>query len=173
MAQSKKVNVSLCHSAPAMVMVMIALISLSLALLTIVESDPENEGATYGFLMFAFMFGIPGLWLCIRGRKRFKHDQLNRQLSGYFKSHDSFTVTEMAQKIGKTEMETEQLIFNLLDETKTDLVFHRKTRQYFHKNRIHQNFHQIDRCSACGASLKQEIVFADEILSCQYCGNQA
>ena len=172
MAKTKKVNVSLCHSSPAMVMVMIALISFSLALLTVFESDPESEGATYGFMMFALMFGIPGLWLCFRGRKRFKHEQLNRQLSGYFKSHDSFTVTEMAQKIGKTEMETEQLIFDLLDDNKTDLVFHRKSRQYFHKNRLHKNYQQIERCSACGASLKQEIVFAGETLSCQYCGHQ-
>jgi len=172
MAKAKKVNVSLCHSSPAMVMVVIALISLSLAILTVIENDPKNEGATYGFMMFAFMFGIPGLWLCIRGRKRYQHEQLNRQLSGYFRSHDSFTVAEMAHKIGKTEMETEQLIFNLLDEKKTDLVFHRKTRQYFHKNRIQKNFHQVDRCSACGASLKQEIVFAGENISCQYCGHQ-
>jgi DNA-directed RNA polymerase subunit RPC12/RpoP len=165
-------NTTLCGNRFAMFLMIMTLISLSLALLTIIEKDPENQDATYGFMMFTFFFGIPGVWLCIRGRRKEHYQRLSQQLSGYFRSHDSFTVAEMSQKIGKTEMETECLIFDLIETKKINLVFHRSTRQYLHKNRIHKKYHQIDRCSACGASLKQEIIFEGEQIACQYCGHQ-
>ncbi len=165
-------NTTLCGNRFAMFLMIMTLISLSLALLTIIEKDPENQDATYGFMMFAFFFGIPGIWLCIRGRRKERYQRLSQQLSGYFRSHDSFTVTEMSQKIGKTEMETECLIFDLIETKKINLVFHRSTRQYLHKNRIHKKYHQIDRCSACGASFKQEVIFEGERIACQYCGHQ-
>ena len=169
---SKNKKVSLCNSIIAMILTIIALIACALMLLTIIENDPENVDARYGFAMFTFMFGVPGLWLCIRGRKQQKHDALHQQLSGYFKSHDSFTVTEMAKKIGKTEIETEQLIFCLIEANTLDLVFHRPSRKYFNTNRLHRKFQQVNRCPSCGATLKREITFDDEIVSCQYCGHQ-
>jgi DNA-directed RNA polymerase subunit RPC12/RpoP len=171
-SMSKNKKVSLCNSVIAMILTIIALISCALMLLTIIENDPEHTDASYGFAMFAFMFGVPGLWLCIRGRKQKKHDTLHQQLSGYFKSHDSFSVLEMAQKIGKSEMETEQLIFHLIEDKSLDVVFHRRSRKYFHTNRLEQKFQQINRCPSCGANLKKEIAFDDEIISCQYCGHQ-
>lgn len=162
---------TLCHNCFAMVFNMIALICLSLAILTSVENDPKHAGATYGFMMFAFVFGIPGIWLCIRGRKKWRYGQLLKQLSGFLKSHDTFSAADIANKIGKTEMQTESLIVQLIETEQLDILFHRPTRRYFHKNRIQKSYRQIDRCASCGASLKQEIVFANESSVCQYCGH--
>jgi hypothetical protein len=144
-------------------------VSLLLSLLVVIEGEPQKRGAIFGFMMFAIMLGLPGaiiLWLC---RQREKAAEFERQLLGYIKSYNAFTVAELAQKIGKTELETEGLVATLIAQEQLNLGFHRQTRQYLHRSRLTTAHTCLQACPSCGAAIGTEIIFEGEEVYCQYC----
>ena len=73
------------------------------------------------------------------------------------------------RKIGRTELETEGLIVSLIQQRGLPLVFHRATRRYLHPQRLQAACQVVDRCPQGGAHLGAQVVFAGELLHCQYC----
>lgn len=143
--------------------------SLLLCFLTLIEGNPKHSGAPYGFAMFAILLGLPGMTTLWRLHRRKQARAFHAQLLGYAKSYDAFTAEELARKIGRTEMETEGLVAALIQSDGLELVFHRKSRQYMHRKRLKTNHRILNRCTACGASIGSQIIFEDEIVTCQYC----
>ncbi|MCA9658029.1 MAG: hypothetical protein KC486_06775 [Myxococcales bacterium] len=134
--------------------------------------DPKTKSAFLGMLVLTGLFAIPGGILLWRVRLARAREQFESQFNGFVASLDSFTPRELAQKIGKTEMETEALLAALIAQRKADLAFHRQTGRYLHRNRLQRAHQVIDRCPSCGASVGQELVFAGEAAECRYCGNR-
>lgn len=147
--------------------------SLLLCIVVLVERDPKHAGAPAGFLMFGVLFGVPGVTTLWRLHRQRQEEAFRGQLLGYVKSLDAFTVEELARKIGRTELEAEGLVAGLIQGGEgapgVDLVFHRKSRQYMHRKRLHQSHHVFSRCPTCGAALGAQILFEGEQVACQYC----
>lgn len=147
----------------------LGIVSILLCFLVLLENSERHKDAPYGFAMFGIMFGLPGgiiLWQ----QRSHRQDRIFRsQLLGYVKSLDSFTADELAQKIGRSAMETEGLIVALIEREKLDLAFHRKSRQYMHRKRLKTGHKLLTRCPSCGAAIGNQIVFEGEDITCQYC----
>ncbi len=136
-------------------------------------SDSEKHWSAFtGMLLFVGMTGIPGGIILYRRRTARKKAEFNGRLRGFISSLDSFTVSELAGKIGRSEMETEGLIVSLNSAGEVDLAFHRQSRCYLHRSRIQRGYRVIERCHSCGAAVGQELVFDDESPACRYCGVQ-
>ena len=146
------------------------IIWLFLAVLMVIEDDPDHPRAEYGGAMLTAIFLVPGTVLLVQHYAGQKSRALHEQLTGYLRSHDSFTVGEMATKIGRTEMETEALISTLMEREELALVFHRPSRSYYHRDRIRSAHGYVRQCPSCGASMPEELVFDGDHVSCVYCG---
>lgn len=141
------------------------------AVLAAFDADNEKTDAVLGLLMLGAFFGVPGGFILWGTKKTAREQRFRAEFTGFLRSHDEFTITEMAQKIGRTELETEQLVARAITEDKLDLVFHRADRRYLHRNRIRQSFKVFERCSACGGQLRHELALEGEVVSCPYCGS--
>ena len=150
---------------------LIALAAICLFCVPLVLFDDKSEqDVVLGFLMMTAIFGFPGAIALYQTKKAERAREFRSQLVGYLRTHDRFTVEEMARKIGKTEMETDQLIARIVDEEKLDLVFHRPDRTYMHRNRVASGARVLEKCGSCGAALHHELVLEGEVVSCAYCG---
>ena len=149
------------------VFVLFSVIVFFQALRTGVEKD---WSAFTGGVLFAGVAGIPGALLLHRNRVARKKAAFDQRLRGFISSLDSFSVSELATKIGRNEMETEGLIATLIAKGQVDLAFHRQSSSYLHRNRIKRGHRVIERCHSCGASVGQELVFDGETPECRYCG---
>jgi hypothetical protein len=147
----------------------LGLISLVLTFVVYFEHDPKHKGAVSGFIMFALFFGLPGLTLLYHLRKKERDQIFRNELIGFIKTLSSFTASELGQKIGKTEMETETLLARLITEEKLGIGFHRPSRKYFHRDRLQEVHHSYKRCRSCGADLGRHIFFEGEEATCPYC----
>lgn len=137
--------------------------------------DPkEGEGPLQSLvpgLFFGSVLLFPGLILYGYGRSVGKDREFREAVTGMVRSHDRFTVEELARKIGRTELETEGLIARILAEGNgIDLVFHRPTREYLHRARLSAGQRVVERCAACGAPTERAVVFEGEQVACTYCG---
>lgn len=152
----------------AWILVSLGAASFLLVPVSMMTGDPD---AAAGFAMFGFLFGVPGgiaLWRTIR---RERESEFRELVAGMIRSHDRFTPGELATKIGRNELETEKLIHQIADQERLELVFHRSTREYFHRARIREAHRVIDQCGACGGRLSHEMVLEGEAALCQYCGS--
>lgn len=138
--------------------------------LSMLAGAEEEPDPALGGIILAALFGIPGAVIRWRVGLAVKRETFEAEFRGYLMSLDAFTPAELAAKIGRSEMETSGLVARAIDEHGLDLVFHRKTGQYLHRNRIRRTHQVIDRCHACGAAAGHEIVFAGELVNCKYCG---
>ncbi|MEZ4385899.1 MAG: hypothetical protein R3A79_31560 [Nannocystaceae bacterium] len=134
--------------------------------------NPKTKSALLGMVMLTGLFAIPGGMILWRVRLARAREQFDSQLRGFVTSLDSFTPGELAQKIGRSEMETESLLAALIAGRQVDLAFHRQTGRYLHRGRLQRAHQVIDRCSSCGAAVGHELVFAGESAQCRYCGNR-
>lgn len=153
-------------------MLSLSIISFICAAVAGLEDTPESTNASFGFLLIGLFFGFPGgllLFTVTRGEKRRNLDTL---LLGLLRTHDQFTVAEIAQKLGGSEAETEQLIIRAVAQHRLDLVFHRSDRTYMHRDRIRRDCRVYDRCGACGASLQHELAIEGEAITCPYCNSR-
>lgn len=133
------------------------------------EDTGEPTNAALGGIFLTAIFGIPGGLLLWRTSVAGREEKFETELVGYIYSHDRFTVADLARKIGRNELETESLIQQMNVKRNIGLAFHRSTREYVHWARLQQGARMATHCSACGAGLGQQIVFAGEQLTCPYC----
>ncbi len=136
------------------------------------KGTEKSWNAFVGGLLFAGVAGIPGGLILHRNRVARKKAEFDGRLRGFISSLDSFSVSELATKIGRNEMETEGLIATLISSGQVDLAFHRQSGSYLHRNRIKRGYRVIERCHSCGAGVGQELVFDGETPECRYCGVQ-
>lgn len=151
--------------------IMVALGAIFFLLVPVVLLESGDKGAAAGFVMFGLFCGLPGGIALWRSIVRERETSFRDQVGGMMRSHDRFTIEELARKIGRTELETERLINEIAHAQRLDLVFHRSTREYLHRNRIREAHRVLDQCAACGARLPHEVVLDGEAAICQYCGS--
>jgi serine/threonine-protein kinase len=144
---------------------------LLLVPLMLLDDDNDAASAALGGVVLAFMFGLPGGLVTWMVRRADARDDLDARLLGFVHSRDAFSAAELAPTIGKTELETEQLLAALVHARRVGLLFHAADRRYFHPDRLTRAHQVVTRCQACGAGLGSEVVFAGEIRRCHYCGS--
>ena len=144
-------------------------ICIVLAAITAIDPGEKDFSAAFGGLIVAACFGLPGAWKLTRHRARQRQQRLQAHFAGYLKTHDSFTVAEMARKMAMSEFETESLIFKLIDELELELAFLGKSRRYHRRGALQEPHHQLTICPGCGGAIGAQILLAGETITCQYC----
>jgi hypothetical protein len=135
-------------------------------------TDTAAESLAPG-LFFGSVCLVPGLALFVYGRRARLDAEFVEAVTGMIRSHDRFTVEDLARKIGRTELETQAVIARIVASSRgIDLVFHRPTREYIHRQRLGQGQRVVEACPSCGAPTKGEVVFDGERVPCAYCGAQ-
>ncbi|MBM4362390.1 MAG: hypothetical protein FJ104_06895 [Deltaproteobacteria bacterium] len=137
--------------------------------------DPkEGEGPAKSLapgLFFGSVLLFPGLVLYGYGRRLGRDREFYEAVKGMVRSHDRFTVEELARKIGRTELETEGIVARIVaEENGIDLVFHRPTREYLHRARLSAGQRVVEQCASCGAPTQHAVVFEGEQVACTFCG---
>jgi len=153
----KKIGYILC---------VIAAISVFLGILALIDG---STGAFFGFLMFFAFFGFPGALLVYTIRKRERKQAFMNRFMGFIASYDRFTLTEMAQKIGKTELETEHLLAEAISVHNLALLFHRASHQYLKREKLEGAYKIINNCPNCGAGITSQVLYEGEQMRCPYC----
>ena len=121
-------------------------------------------------LFFASVVLWPGLALWIVGGRSRREREFLDAVAQMVRSHDSFSVSELSRKIGRTELETEALIGRIAHRDPTiDLVFYRPRREYIHRQRLGGAHRIVDRCPHCGAPAQHQVVFPGDSVACTYC----
>ncbi len=133
------------------------------------SGDKDASGATFGFLFLAGLLGIPSGIAIVRARAKKRAEAMRALVVGYVRSRDAVCPQELARKTELNELEAEALLIELIEAKEVDLVFHRSRDEYLHRARIADAHRCFDRCGACGAALRAQVVFADETLYCEYC----
>ncbi len=143
-----------------------------LAILFVFDKDQEDGKAILGGAFMAVAFALPGGILMWRLRRSEREQTFRRQCVGFLRTRDRFTVQELATWIGRTPLEADALIRELVEELKDlELLYHRATGEYVHRSRIGAQERVVDRCSACGAKFHSELVLEHEPIACQYCAS--
>lgn len=122
---------------------------------------------------FGAMMAIPGLitWLWLAHHN--KQGDFRESVLGMIRNHERFTTTEMAKKIGRTELQTERLIAKLTERNDDlHLVFHRPTQQYLHRSVVEASATIVDTCPKCGAPQGQQVILQGEQVFCTHCEAQ-
>ncbi len=113
---------------------------------------------------------IPGLiaWFWVTTRN--KELDFSEAVLGTIRNHERFTVGELAQKIGRNELQTERLIASLSNRTEDlNLVFHRSTRQYIHLSVLQSTATVVENCPKCGAPQGRQVILEGERANCTHC----
>lgn len=133
------------------------------------SGDEQARGATFGFLFFASILGIPAGIALVRARAKASQRRLQDLVVGFVRTRDSISPAELGRKTELSELEAEAMLIALIEAKEVDLVFHRSRDEYIHRARIAVSHHFFDRCNSCGAALRAQVVFEDESVHCEYC----
>jgi hypothetical protein len=145
------------------------LLAVFMALSPLEPDDTLTESLTPG-LFFASVLFVPGMVLYVVGKRAQKEQEFLQAVTGMMRSHDAFTAAELALRIGRSELETEQLIHRIDERTPDlDLVFHRASRRYIHRTRLEAGAYVVERCGRCGAPTGHQVVLPGEWPTCAYC----
>ena len=131
-----------------------------------------DQGAAIGAVFVGGLFGIPGGLLLRAGLSRHRDERLQRQMVGFVRSHDAFSINELAAHIGKSPAEAQALLTNDIARYHLPLLMHRPSGRYLRLDRLSHAAQIADRCQSCGGSLGGQIVFAGEQLTCPYCSSR-
>jgi len=134
------------------------------------EGDGPGKSLAPG-MFFGSVLLFPGLLLYGYGRRLRQDSEFLQAVTGMVRSHDRFTVAELARKIGRTELETEGIVARVIAaDNGVDLVFHRPSREYIHRARLSAGQRVVEKCPSCGAPTNHEVVFEGENVPCTFCG---
>jgi len=132
--------------------------------------EVEHSAAT-GLVLVVAMLGIPGGLLLRSGLARQREQHLQEQMVAFVRTHDAFSIDELAAQIGKTPAEAQTLLNRDIARYRLPLVMHRASGRYLRLDRLSTAAQVAERCQSCGASLGNQIVFAGERLTCPYCAS--
>jgi hypothetical protein len=130
-----------------------------------------DTNAMAGILFLSGMFGVPGFLLRRSAQKRELDGALQSQMVGFVRTHDSFSINELAAHIGKTPGEAQALLNQDIARYRLPLVMHRASGRYLRLDRLSGAAQVAETCQSCGASIGSQIVFEGEHLSCPYCAS--
>lgn len=143
---------------------------LFLLMIPFAALDGEPDAA-FGMVFLGGLFGVPGGLLLRSGIVRQREDDLQAQMVGFVRAHDSFSISELAAHIGKTPGETQTLLTRDIARYRLPLVMHRASGRYLRLDRLSNTAQVAEQCQSCGGSLGTQIVFEGERLTCPYCGS--
>jgi DNA-directed RNA polymerase subunit RPC12/RpoP len=138
---------------------------------TVANEDMDASSEQYfGIAVFCtVVLMVPGFIIFAWGYKLGQKEREYERLAGYLKSYRRIKISDVATKIGKSEMETEQLIAKIVEKGLILGYIDRNSREFF----THQSlFHEVDRpdkCPNCGASMYTRVLSGENAV-CDYCG---
>lgn len=132
--------------------------------------DENNTSATAGLILFGGLLAGPGALLLRAGTLRQREEALQDQMVGFVRSHESFSLEELAAHLGKPPAEAQTLLHRDIAKYQLPLVMHRATRRYMRLDRLQRAAQVAERCQSCGGSIDRQILFEGERLTCPYCG---
>jgi hypothetical protein len=135
--------------------------------------DPSDGKGRLESLVPGLFFGtvvlVPGLALFIWNRNRDRKQVLEERCLGLIRTHDRFTTSELATKLGTDFVVAQGLIQTLAERTELDLVFHRPDQSWIHRKRLQVKHAIFTNCPSCGVAVGSQVVFEDESVACPYC----
>jgi hypothetical protein len=134
----------------------------------LIDGDPS---AAMGGVLISGLLGVPGLLLRRSAVTQQRESALQEQMVGFVRTHDAFSINELAAHIGKTPGEAQMLLNRDIARYRLPLVMHRASGRYLRLDRLSTAAQVAEQCQNCGASLGNEIVFAGEQLTCPYCAS--
>lgn len=151
--------------------ILISLGALTLLCAPVAAFDPEAEASiAVTFTVLGSLFLVPGLLLLRAGRKRQAADRHQLLMVGFVRSHDAFSIDELAGHLGIAPEQARAELSQEIARYRLPLVVHRKSGRYLRLDRLSRQARVADRCHSCGASIGNQIVFEGEQLSCEFCG---
>ncbi|PRQ00014.1 hypothetical protein ENSA5_28280 [Enhygromyxa salina] len=131
----------------------------------------DEGGAIPGLVILSGMFGLPGGLLLRVGLKGQRETEREAQLTGFVRSHDTFSLDELAGHLGVSPAEAQTLLNQSIAKHHLPLVMHRSSGRYLRLDRLSQAARVAERCQSCGGALGNQIVFEGEQLTCPYCNS--
>lgn len=150
------------------VLLVLAALTFVCTPLAAVDNEP-GVAATFGVLGTIFL--IPGALLMWKGIQRQREDQAQEMMVAFVRSHDAFSIDELAAFVNKSPAEAKVMLSRDIAKFRLPLVMHRVSGQWMRLDRIQKQAQVAERCQSCGASIGKQIVFEGEQLECQYCGS--
>jgi hypothetical protein len=90
--------------------------------------------------------------------------------SMWIDTRDRFTIQEFADAHGMLPADAEAHLLTLLQGSRAPrIVYHRKAREYFHRDRLRSEARMVDRCPSC-QSPQNVVLFTNEGGTCTACG---
>jgi Zn finger protein HypA/HybF involved in hydrogenase expression len=134
------------------------------------EEEAREGGETFLFICTPIMI-VPSvifLFLGLRGRARF---QAIEDVADILKAYRRIKLTDLARKMGKTELEAEKLVMKCIEENLIHGYMDRQAQEFFTKDAMHQMPDSKSgwKCSACGA-YNDSVILPGETAKCGYCG---
>jgi hypothetical protein len=143
---------------------------LFLLLSPVAAIDKNDLGAMAGLILMGGFLAGPGGLLLRAGITRQRESELQDQMVGFVRSHEAFTIDELARHLGKTPAEAQTLLHRDIAKYQLPLVMHRASRRYMRLDRLSRAAQVAERCQACGGQLDRQVLLEGEQLNCPYCG---
>jgi hypothetical protein len=132
--------------------------------------DGDQKGAMGGVFLTGLLGG-PGYLLRRAALSKARERVLQEQMIGFVRTHDAFTIDELATHIGTTPAEAQTLLNRDIARYQLPLVMHRASGRYMRLDRLSTAAQVAEKCQSCGASIGNQIAFAGEQLTCPYCAS--
>lgn len=110
---------------------------------------------------------VPGLVLIILGRRASLKEKELIEFTAWVKTYRRISLTDLATKLGKPQMEAEQLLVTVVDRGLLKGFIDRSTDEFVLQEAVGQEAF-LDTCPRCGANL-QKRYFLGETVTCPYC----
>lgn len=110
---------------------------------------------------------VPGLVLIVLGRRASLKEKELIEFTAWVKTYRRISLADLATKLGKPQMEAEQLLVTVVDRGLLKGFIDRSTDEFVLQDAVGQEAF-LDTCPRCGANL-QKRYFLGETVTCPYC----
>lgn len=110
---------------------------------------------------------VPGLVLIVLGRRAALKEKELIEFTAWVKTYRRISLADLARKLGKPQMEAEQLLVTVVDRGLLKGFIDRSTDEFVLQDAVGQEAF-LDTCPRCGANL-QKRYFLGETVTCPYC----
>ncbi len=145
--------------------------ALLLLMVPFAALDGDSDAAI-GLVLLGGLLAAPGALVSSAAIRRQRESDLQAQMVGFVRTHDAFSINELAAHVGKTPAEAQALLNRDIARYRLPLVMHRASGRYLRLDRLSQTAQVAERCQSCGGSLGCQVVFEGEHLRCPYCGTE-